>query len=67
MDLESNLSNGQWRTIEEHERLQQEGTVASTANGNPDYEDYYGQREQVNQSRKKLAWIAGGEQQQLGC
>lgn len=67
LDLESNVSSGQWRTIEEHERLQQEGAVLSTTatdspeSSGPEFADFYGQqRQQISSSRKKIAWIVGG-------
>jgi hypothetical protein len=62
LDLESSLHTGQWRTIEEHERLQQEGAVLSTAHASdPDFGDYYGQRKQhVHQPRKNIARIIIG-------
>jgi hypothetical protein len=68
LDLESNVSSGQWRTIEEHERLQQEGAILSTTatdspeSSGPEFADFYGkQRQQVSSSRKRIAWIVGGE------
>lgn len=61
LDLESS-STGQWRTIEEHERLQQEGALPS-APPPEEHTDYYGgQRKQqhVQQSRRNIALIVGG-------
>lgn len=67
LDLESNVSSGQWRTVEEHERLQQEGAILSTTatdspeSSGPEFADYYGQQRQpISSSRKKIAWIVGG-------
>jgi hypothetical protein len=67
LDLESNVISGQWRTIEEHERLQQEGAILSTTatdspeSSGPEFADYYGQqRQQISNSRKNIAWIVGG-------
>lgn len=73
LDLESSINTGQWRTIEEHERLQQGGVSSSSTSAleqpsNSQVDDFYakqrqgqGQGQTQHYTRKKLcAWIAGG-------
>ena len=61
LDLESTYSSGQWRTIEEHERLQQERITSSSSSEGP-VDCYKQQRHDLQQqSKKKIVWAVGGE------